>query len=102
MIRVAARDRMILQLAKATGEGDMLGLAENLVPQEQHLMLEQRGLDRAEQVIVPRGFGQVDSLDLGANVGGELLDAHQRTNTEEPMVLPASRSRWACTASPSS
>jgi hypothetical protein len=32
-------------------------------------------------------------------VGRELLDAHHMTKIEEPVVFPASRSRWACTAS---
>ena len=59
---------MIFQLAKPVGEGDMVGLADQLVAQEQHLVRQQRFADRAEQVVVARRFGEVDAVKLGADV----------------------------------
>jgi hypothetical protein len=94
-------DRMIFQLAEPAGEGDMVGLADKLVAKEQHLVLEQRFLDRSEQVVVPRRFRQIDALEFGTDVRRKFLDSHQTVKIEEPMVFPASRSRWACTASSS-
>ncbi len=41
--------RMILELAEAPREGDVLGARDVLVAQEQHLVLEQQRLDFAEQ-----------------------------------------------------
>ncbi|MNG31012.1 hypothetical protein D3C84_1167490 [compost metagenome] len=82
----------------------MLGATEVLVAQEQHAVLEQLGADRREQAIVMDGVGEVDADQLGANVVGQLFDLHgdcpsQMTKIDEPVVLRASRSRWACTAS---
>ena len=39
--------------------------------------------------------------EFGADVRGEFLDAHQKVKIDEPVVFPASRSRWACWASSS-
>ena len=41
MVGIAARDRVVLQAAEALGKGDVLGLADQLVAQEQHLVVEQ-------------------------------------------------------------
>ncbi|MCY1562640.1 hypothetical protein D9M68_1000730 [compost metagenome] len=74
-------------------------------------MLEQRGLDLGKQVAVAARVAEVDAADLGTNGGGQLTDVHgsllgvravrQITKMEEPVVLRASRSRWAWTASSS-
>ena len=74
----------------------MIGARDVLIAQEQHLVIQQCLLDRTEQIVIPRGFGQVDAAQFSPDVLGEALDLHS-TNTDEPMVLPASRSRWACT-----
>ncbi len=42
MIGIAAGDRMVLELAEPLREGDMLGLADLLIAQEQDLVREQR------------------------------------------------------------
>ena len=73
-----------------------------LIAQEQHLMLQQRLADRPEEILVLRCLSQVDTAKLGADIRGELFDAHQITKIDEPVVFPASRSRCACTASSSS
>ena len=41
MVRIASRDRMVLKLAEALREGDMLRLADLLIAKEQHLVREQ-------------------------------------------------------------
>ena len=54
MLGVAAGDRMILELAEAARERDVLGARDVLVAQEQHLVLEQQRPDLGEQVVVAR------------------------------------------------
>ena len=61
-------DRMVLQLTEPLGEGDVVGPADVLVAQEQHLVLKQRFPDRAEQIVVARGFAEVDAVNLGADM----------------------------------
>src|SRR6476469_4067861 len=102
MVGVAAGDRMVLEIPELFSESDVLGLADPLVEKEQHLVREKRFTDRAQQVFVADCVGEADPTDFGADVSGELLDPHQITKIEEPVVLPASRSRCACTASSSS
>ena len=99
-------DRMVFQLAEAAGEGDMLGARDVLVAQEQHLVLQQRALDLGEQAVVARGIGQADADQLGADAGRSVVSTRmwrspQMTKIDEPVVLRASRSRCACTASAS-
>ncbi len=61
MLRVAAGHRVVFQLAEATGEGDVLGAADVLVTQEQHLVLEQQLAQLGEQPFVARRIAQVHS-----------------------------------------
>ena len=72
----------------------MIGSGDVLIAQEQHLVFEQLRFDRAKQIVVVRGFRKAHARKLSADVAGELFDLHS-TNTEEPMDLPASRSRCA-------
>src|SRR6185369_12591915 len=51
MIRIAAGDRVILELAEALRERDMLGARDVLVAQEQHAMLDEERTDLGEQGI---------------------------------------------------
>ena len=67
MVAVAADHRVILELAEATREGDVLGAREVLVAQEQHLVLEQERPDLGEQRIVARRVAEVDVVQLGAD-----------------------------------
>jgi len=101
MIGVASGDGMILEVAEAAREGDMLRLADLLIAEEQDLVVEQRLPDLAEQVIVRDRVRDADAVQLRADMGRELLDPHQITKIEEPVVLPASMSRCAWTASSS-
>src|SRR4030095_4175297 len=101
MFGVAASNRVILQRPKAMSERDMVGLGDVLITEEQHLMLEQCLLDRAEQVVAGSGFRQGNARNLGADMRREFLGPHHMTKIEEPVVCPASRSRCACTASSS-
>src|SRR5215468_5436006 len=102
MFGIAARYRMIFKIAEALRKGDMLGLADFLIPKEQDLMFKQCLADLAEQVVIADRLGEIDPAELGTNVRGELLDPHQITKIDEPVVFPASRSRCAWTASSSS
>ncbi|MCY1364396.1 hypothetical protein D9M69_511960 [compost metagenome] len=105
VVRVAAGHRVVLQLAETAGEGHVLGAADVLVAQEQHLVLQQQRLDLGEQAVVAGGVAQVHAADFGADGAGQLFDFHaqrpQMTKIDEPVVLRDSRSRWACTASSS-
>ncbi|MCY1430561.1 hypothetical protein D9M71_465110 [compost metagenome] len=78
MLRIAACDRVILQLAEAAGEGDVLGTADVLVAQEQHLVLEQQLADLGEQAVVAGGVGQAYAADFGADAAGQLFNTHGR------------------------
>ena len=102
MIGVAAGNRMIFELTELSRECDVNVLADLLVTKEQNLVSKQGFSDGAEQVLVGDRLGKVDSTELRTDVRGELLDPHQITKIEEPVVLPASRSLCASTASSSS
>jgi hypothetical protein len=84
MIGVAARDRMVFELAEMPGEGDMLRAGDVLVAEEQHPVLQKQGLDLGDQGRVAAGYAEVDVLKLGSDRAGELLDADRR----------AERRRW--------
>ena len=122
MIGIAADDRMVLELAEAARERDVLGARDVLVAQEQHLVLEQQRADLGEQRVVARGVAEVHVGELGADRAGQRLDADrsacgagrqpvlavlmssprpcaQTTKIDEPVVLRDSRSRCACAAS---
>jgi hypothetical protein len=58
----------------------MVGPADVLVAQEQHLVLKQRILDRTEQIVAASGFPQVHSVNLGPDMAGEFLYAHHSTS----------------------
>ena len=49
MLGVAVGDRMILELAKMAGEGDMLAAGDVLVAKEEHLVLQQQRPDLGHQ-----------------------------------------------------
>src|SRR6476620_10127445 len=102
MIRITAGHRMVLERAEALREGYVIGFAHLLVAEEKHLVLQQRLPDVSEQVIVGHRFREVDPAEFGADVRGELLDTHQITKMDEPVVFPASMSLCAWTASSSS
>jgi hypothetical protein len=76
MIRVAAHDGMILELAEATCERDVLGARDVLVAQEQHAVLEQQRPDLGEQRVVARRVAEIDVEELGTDVARELLGSH--------------------------
>ncbi|MNQ73955.1 hypothetical protein D3C85_887020 [compost metagenome] len=76
MLRITAGHRMILQLAEAAGEGHVIGTAEVLVAQEQHLVLEQQLPDLGEQAVVACRVAQVHATDFGADGTGQLFYLH--------------------------
>ena len=49
MVRIAAGDRMVFQLAEMPRERDVLGARDVLVAEEQHLVPQQQGPDLGHQ-----------------------------------------------------
>ena len=78
MIRVAAGHRMILELAEVAREGHVVGAADVLVAEEEHLVLQQQRADLAHEVGVARGLADVDVQDLRADRAGQRLDLDRR------------------------
>ena len=74
IVRIAAGDRVVLQLAEVAGERDVLGARDVLVAEEQHAMLQQQGADLRDQRRVARSDAKVDVGQFGADRAGELLD----------------------------
>ena len=78
MLGVAVGDRMILELAKMAGEGDMLAAGDVLVAEEQHPVLQQQRPDLGHQPGMSRGGAKVDVLHFGADRAGQRLDLYGR------------------------
>jgi len=78
MLGVAAGDRMILDLAKMAGEGDMLGPGDALVSEEEHLVLQQQRPDLGHQPGIPHGGAQVRVAHFGAYRASERVDLRGR------------------------
>ncbi|MNP39633.1 hypothetical protein D3C76_1332180 [compost metagenome] len=76
VVGVAADHRVVLQLAEAPGERYMLGVADVLVAQEQHAVLEQLLANFGEQPIVMDGVGQVQADQFRTDGAGQLFDLH--------------------------
>ena len=76
MLRVAPRHRVVLEFAEAPREGHVVGPADVLFTQEQHLVLAQQGTDLVEKAVVIRGMGQVHADELGADAGGQWFYSH--------------------------
>src|SRR5206468_5996899 len=102
MIGIAAGNRMVFEIAEAPRELDMFSLADLLILKEQHLMSQQSLTDGSKQIVVADRFGEANPAKFRTDVRREFLDAHQITKIEEPVVLPASMSLCAWTASSSS
>ena len=71
------RRRVDVQLAEEPAERLLLVRSEVLVAEEDHAVLDERGVDLLERPLVER-LGEVDAVDLGADVRGELLDLDRR------------------------
>jgi len=78
MLGVAVGDRMILELAKMAGEGDMLAAGDVLVAKEEHLVLQQQRPDLGHQPGISCGGAEVDVLHFRADRAGERLDLYGR------------------------
>jgi hypothetical protein len=74
MLGIAARNRMIFEVAESPGERHVFRARERLIPQEEHAVLEQRGADLAEQGVVMNGVGQIEADEFGADRAGEGFD----------------------------
>jgi hypothetical protein len=83
MLGMAARDRMILQLAEAPRERDMLGARDLLIAQKEHAMREQRAADSGEERVVVNGIGEIDAGQFRAECASELLDMHVVSSDDE-------------------
>jgi hypothetical protein len=76
MLRIAARDGVVFQLAEAARESDMLSTTNVLIAQEQDPVLEQVRPDLSEKTIVVDRVGELDVHQFGANGVGNLFDTH--------------------------
>ncbi|MNF31518.1 hypothetical protein D3C84_122830 [compost metagenome] len=76
VLRVAADNRVVLQLAEAAGEGHVLGTGDVLVAQKHHTVPDQLGTNFGEKAVVVDGIGQVDADQFCTNGAGKLLDLH--------------------------
>ncbi len=74
VVRIAAGDRMVLELAEAAREGDMLGARHVLVVQEQDAMLEQQCADLREQPVIACGSAEVYVFEQRTDRASEGLD----------------------------
>ncbi len=74
MARHVGHDRMALQLAETAAEGDVLVVADVLIPEHQHLVRQQRRMDGRDHLAVQR-LAQVHARDLGAQHRPQRLDA---------------------------
>ncbi len=71
--------RVGFEFAEALGEFhvvDARELVQRLVAQEEHLVLQQGGVDFVEQAVVTHGVAEVDIQEFGADGAGHLLDFH--------------------------
>ena len=80
VLRIAPDHRMILELSEAPREGYVLGARHLLRAREQHFVLEQQGLDLAEQPGVARRRTEVDADQLGTDAAGQLFDSHRASS----------------------
>ena len=71
------RGGMHRELAEEAAEGLLLIRSEVLVPEEDHLAVDERVVHPLEGGLVERS-GKVDAMDDGADVGRELLDGQGR------------------------
>lgn len=78
MLRIAARNGMVLQLPKAARKRDVLGATDILVTQEQHLVLEQQVANLAEQRRVTYCVTQIQAGELGTDAAGQGFHVHDR------------------------
>ncbi len=80
VLRVAPGHRVVLELAEAPGERDVVAAADVLVAQEQHLVLEQERTDLVEKAVVVCSVGQVHADELGADAGGQWFYSHSQSS----------------------
>src|SRR3954451_12444603 len=70
VVRIAAGNRVVLEAPEPLGQRDVLAAADVLVAEEQDLVLEQQVVELGEEAGVPRGLGQADVAQLGADGRG--------------------------------
>ena len=68
MVRVAAQRRVVLERAEPLGQRHVLGPADVLVADEQHLVLEQQCPQFREQGVVAGDSAEVHVEQFGADV----------------------------------
>ncbi len=70
---VVLGERVHLKVAEQSTEGDVLLLGDVLIAQHQHLVVKPRFAEFLSRL--GRDVGQIDAGDLGADRGGERMDA---------------------------
>src|SRR4051812_11048031 len=71
VLRVAARDRVVLERTEALRQRDVLAAGDVLVAEEEDLVLHQQVPDLVEEAGVARGLREADVAQLGADRRGE-------------------------------
>ncbi len=74
MVGITAGDRVILELAEAPRERDVVGAGDVLIAQEQDPVLQQERFDLREERGVARGVRQAHVAELGADDASQWLD----------------------------
>jgi hypothetical protein len=64
----------LVEVAEAAAEGHQILVGQLLIPEEQHLIIEPRPMDRRERLVVERT--QIDALDVRPEDGVRGLYAH--------------------------
>ena len=82
MVRIAAGDRVVLELAEVPREGDVLGARDVLVAEEQDLVLEQQRADLGDEAGVARRSAEVHVGELRADRAGQRLDLDRAARPE--------------------
>lgn len=76
MLRIAARNRMILELAESSGKRHVRRRTEILIPQKHNTIFEQCRANLGEQLLVVESIRQLHTRQFGAQRVGQLFDMH--------------------------
>jgi hypothetical protein len=87
MVRIAAGDRMVLELSEVAGERHVLGGRDLLVAEEQHLVAQQQRPDPFHQFRIVRREREIHVGELRADRAGERLDVQGRPESGERYIF---------------
>ena len=82
------------QLAEVAAEADLAGVVERLAPEEHHPVAQQGVADGGDGGVV-EGPGDVEAVDLGADLAGDGPDVEERSSRAGRSWVRILRGRWA-------